>query len=304
MSAVGTNPIPTNVWTHAAVTTPGTMTHADVSLYLGVGMAPLAVEAHGSGSANGLTSTLADGGVVLLSGFVSNINPFSNDTQLILTGALAYTAVWNRQLSHAELLQAQAFGPGSVPNGLTFYWSCGRDRGPFKLAPSLYKAFRPGAGDPFPATGGRVYEWSRTGFFCTVPDLQYLRPASDIAADGWLPSSGSDLYAMLDETSADDADYIYSPTNPTTQQFEVKLSAGEKPPLGSTMPINIRFRAMGQNTTFDIDLVENTTVQDSWSEALTVAEGAVERQHTVASAIVDDMTDFADLRIRGVARAP
>lgn len=36
------------------------------------------------------------------------------------------------------------------------------------------------------------------------------RPASDTSNTGWLPSTGSDLYAMLDEVVPDDADYIYS----------------------------------------------------------------------------------------------
>ena len=59
---------------------------------------------------------------------------------------------------------------------------------------------------------------------------QYARPISDIAANGWLPSSGSDLFAMTNETSVNHANYIYSPDNPTTQQFEVKLSPVTAPP--------------------------------------------------------------------------
>lgn len=35
------------------------------------------------------------------------------------------------------------------------------------------------------------------------------RPGADVLTTGWLASTGSDLFAMLDETSADDTDYIY-----------------------------------------------------------------------------------------------
>jgi len=35
-----------------------------------------------------------------------------------------------------------------------------------------------------------------------------LAPVSDVAAGSWLPSSGSDLYAMVDETAYSDTDYI------------------------------------------------------------------------------------------------
>lgn len=36
----------------------------------------------------------------------------------------------------------------------------------------------------------------------------YSRPKGDIENAGWVPSSGSDLYAMLDEATPDDGDYI------------------------------------------------------------------------------------------------
>ena len=37
------------------------------------------------------------------------------------------------------------------------------------------------------------------------------RPAADVTAAGWTASAGSDLFAVIDETSASDADYITSP---------------------------------------------------------------------------------------------
>lgn len=42
------------------------------------------------------------------------------------------------------------------------------------------------------------------------PDPRYARPSTDLMAGAWLPSSGSSLSAMLDEPSADSADFIYT----------------------------------------------------------------------------------------------
>lgn len=42
----------------------------------------------------------------------------------------------------------------------------------------------------------------------TPASLQYARPSADAAAGGWTPSTGTSLFSTLDETSADDADYI------------------------------------------------------------------------------------------------
>ena len=131
---------------------------------------------------------------------------------------------------------------------------------------------------------------------------QYARPSSDIVANGWLPSTGSDLYAMLDETAADDADYIYSPGNPTTEQFEVRLSVAADPLSSSNHTITVRLQAIAFDTNFDLNLVQGTTVLDSWTENVTEAAGAVTRERTLSGAVTDSITDYFDLRIRGIAR--
>jgi hypothetical protein len=140
-------------------------------------------------------------------------------------------------------------------------------------------------------------------FFIGGAALQYFRPISDIAANGWSPSTGGDLYAMLDETVADDGDYIYSPTGPTTEQFEVRLTAGGDPLSSANHTITVRLQAIGADTNFDLDLVQNTTVLDSWTENVTVAAGVVERSRTFSGAVADSITDYSNLRVRGVARA-
>jgi len=132
---------------------------------------------------------------------------------------------------------------------------------------------------------------------------QYARPTSDIASNGWLPSTGSDLFAMVDEVARNDADYIYSPPDPATQAFEMKFGtpAGT---LGTTdNHWDYALKAVNQNTTFDLKLVQGTTVLDSWSDTVT-ANTTAEFTHTFTAGVMATITDKTDVRVRGVARAP
>jgi len=78
----------------------------------------------------------------------------------------------------------------------------------------------------------------------TVPDVagtaQYARPTlPDVAAGTWTPSTGGDLAPMLDETSYDDSDYIYSAALPVSDTAKLTMSAIE-PPNPGTVTIRIR----------------------------------------------------------------
>ena len=46
----------------------------------------------------------------------------------------------------------------------------------------------------------------------STTDPRYARPNSDTSVGAWLPSSGTELFAMVDEATASDADYIYATT--------------------------------------------------------------------------------------------
>lgn len=46
--------------------------------------------------------------------------------------------------------------------------------------------------------------------YVVTASFQFARPISDIDQGDWTPSIGSDLYAMVDEDTPDDADYITS----------------------------------------------------------------------------------------------
>lgn len=68
-------------------------------------------------------------------------------------GSFAYMVIWNRELSEAEIAQAYADGPLSVPDGLVLCWANGRDYGPNALTPTARSTFAAGVLPPNIALG-------------------------------------------------------------------------------------------------------------------------------------------------------
>jgi hypothetical protein len=267
-----------------------------ISIYFSENGEPLVLDS-GTGSA-GTGSIQVTGGTTCIGSDVSSVRTFDGD--------IFRVARWNRILSLAELHMVQFLGPESVPLGLVFNWYDGKDHGPYALQHTAQQdiAFGPTSGFVTRAPRRSNILYFPTQQVPVAVTLQYLYPIADIATNGWLPSEGSDLYPMVGEAVKSYTTYIYSPSNPTTQQFEFLVTPGNKPPAGSSLSATLSLRAMDVDTAFDIDLVENTTIKDSWTESVTVAEGDVDRTHVVSSTIIDGMTDFENVRIRGVARAP
>lgn len=86
-------------------------------------------------------------------------------------------------------------------------WSDGV--GPSVVA--IIAAYLPGGGPTYDETpsGGSTVTGACTDYFS-----QIIRPSADVAAGSWAASTGSSLYAMVDEVTANDADYIQSSASP------------------------------------------------------------------------------------------
>lgn len=85
------------------------------------------------------------------------------------------------------------------------------------------------------------------------------RPTSDTSNSGWSPSTGTDLYAMLDETTASDTDYIVATTLGAT--CELALSTSTYP--GSATQV-LRFRgasSTGNGVTISLKNTAGATVR-------------------------------------------
>lgn len=74
----------------------------------------------------------------------------------------------------------------------------------------------------------------------------FLRPSADVSDGNWTDAAGgTTLYASLDETSLDDADYIKSGINPVADICKLELS---NPSGDWEEPVTLRFRFRKDNT--------------------------------------------------------
>lgn len=126
---------------------------------------------------------------------------------------------------------------------------------------------------------------------------RYGRPISDISAGAWTPSSGGDLYAMLDEVSPADADYIVTSTASTC---EVRLTALADPATSTGHTVRVRVPAgFSPGGSLTVYLVQGTTVLDTWAIGTPSADTTYSRN--LSGAVIDSITDYTDLRLRFTA---
>lgn len=127
--------------------------------------------------------------------------------------------------------------------------------------------------------------------FWTGVTAQFLRPVSDISNTGWTPSSGSDLYAMLDESAYSDADYIVSSSASTC---EMRVTVGTDP-VSSTGHI-LRYRLLAGTGTISAYLKQGSTTIASYGPH-TLTGAAQDFAQTLSGGEADSITDYSDLRV-------
>lgn len=124
---------------------------------------------------------------------------------------------------------------------------------------------------------------------------QYMRPSSDINT-GWSCSTGSARYALIDETSASDSDYIYTINNNTYQ--ECKLSEPITPITSGEGVLRFRAKKNNSNTgkiTPSIRL-GNSAIKTGSAVDLTTAYAEYTVELTSIEA--ENITDWSDVRVR------
>ena len=103
-------------------------------------------------------------------------------------------------------------------------------------------------------------------------------PTYDVSKGAWLPSTGSGLYATLDETPYSDADYMYSLAAGSTCQIDLSETAY---PPSSTVILKYRAMANGANGGLTVTLKQGGTTIASWSHS--VASTMTEYQQTLTA---------------------
>jgi phosphohistidine phosphatase SixA len=124
-------------------------------------------------------------------------------------------------------------------------------------------------------------------------DPRYARPQSDISAGAWLPSTGSDLYAMIDEVSQDSADYI-STSTPST--CEVRLNPVVDPGTSSGQVVRYQVWSPDGDGVI-VSLMQGAAVIASWTHASLPATATVFARE-LSAAECDSITDYANLRFK------
>lgn len=124
---------------------------------------------------------------------------------------------------------------------------------------------------------------------------QILVPISDISTGSWVPSSGVDLYATLDESIASDVDYI---TTSSISTCEVKLSTGIDP--NSSIEHTLNYRLLSGTGSVSVHLYQGASLIVSYGPH-TLTGSAQDFSQTLSAAEADSITDYSDIRVRFIS---
>lgn len=127
---------------------------------------------------------------------------------------------------------------------------------------------------------------------------QFARPSSDISSGNWTPSTGIDLYAMLDEATPSDTDFVRSGNSPVADTCEVLLSTVVDPVQSTDYIVRYRIRKQGAATvSLTFYLMEGVTQRATWTESA-LPEAETTYEHALSGAEIDSISDHSNIRLR------
>lgn len=121
---------------------------------------------------------------------------------------------------------------------------------------------------------------------------RYSRPDSDFSTGSWAPSSGVDLYPMVDEETPSDADYI---TTDVASTCEMGLQPVIDPGTSTGHTVSYRIRST-KGSAIVVTLKQGATTIASKTE-LAVPSTWTTYSFTLSAAQTDAITDYSDLRV-------
>ena len=126
----------------------------------------------------------------------------------------------------------------------------------------------------------------------SVVTVQYARPTSDVTTGAWVSSLGGSLAAAIDETPANDADYIG-----TTYGSTCEAALGSLADPTSSTSHKVRYRIAADAGAIVVRLRQGATTIASWTHnpaptSLTTFE------QTLSGAEADSITDYSALKLQ------
>jgi hypothetical protein len=144
---------------------------------------------------------------------------------------------------------------------------------------------------------------------------QFARPSTDTTRDNWEEDDGTtaSIFDQIDESVADDADYIRTVLTPTSDVYVTKLSTLEDP-LSSTGHV-VRYRygkdaAGGDQIDITVELRQGYVNEGTPGTLIAsathtnVSSGWTAGTITLSGPEADAITDYTDLYLRFVGNKP
>ena len=142
------------------------------------------------------------------------------------------------------------------------------------------------------ANGDSAYVES--GIFTATP-LTFLRPIADTSNGAWTASSGSDRYALIDESSTNDADYISVASAST---YKTRLTSVSDPGVNTDHSVVVRAKGDGSSQ-LTIALVQGDPTETAIaSTTVTPTVSYANYTLTVTSGQAANITDYSLLYLK------
>jgi hypothetical protein len=122
----------------------------------------------------------------------------------------------------------------------------------------------------------------------------YARPTSDITTQ-WTPSTGTDHFALIDETTANDSDYIYATA--AGQTDEVRLASMAAPTAGTNLTVKYRVQGITDGGNVTVTLVLGGAVVKTDTTRLVDGDYSMDVTPTDYAGV----TDWTDVALRFVS---
>ena len=138
---------------------------------------------------------------------------------------------------------------------------------------------------------------------------QYGRPSEDISVGNWEDeaASATSIYTSIDETTANDTDYIVTETGPASSVYVTKLSSLEDPSACTAHTVKYRYKknaSSGCQIDFTFQLRQGYTNEGSQGILLAsafhsnVASSWTTASYGLSASEANDISDYTSLYFR------